>query len=92
VRRTFAVAPGARTLEVEWQVFDASERPLFGSLLMPIADRATKVDEGTTGFTFEPEAGRFYRLQWAARPDASLEGEPRDMELTLVDAGLRPRE
>lgn len=91
-RRTFDIKPGHQRLEVSWQVYDATEKPLLGSLILPVADRAKRIDEGTAIFEFNPEAGRFYRLQWTSRADASLEGEPRDMELTLVDAGQRPLE
>ena len=92
VRGTFDVKPGPRRIEVTWQVYDAGERPLLGALLLPVADRAKRIDEGVAVFQFDPVAGRLYRLQWSSRADASIEGDPKDMELTLVDAGLRPRE
>ncbi|MHC4939377.1 MAG: hypothetical protein ACYTHK_10440 [Planctomycetota bacterium] len=90
--RTFDIKPGPHQLEVEWRIYDASENEIVGSVLLPIADRAKKIDEGVKVFQFSPEAGKFYRLQWASRSDATIEGEPGDMELTLTDAGLRPLE
>jgi hypothetical protein len=90
VRGTFDIKPGPQKIEVEWQIYDATENAVVGSVLLPVADRAKRIDEGVRTFSFQPEAGRFYRLQWASRGDASIEGEPTDMELTLVDAGLRP--
>jgi len=91
-RGTFDVKPGPQRLEVEWEVFDASENALLPSLFLPIADRAERIDGGVTPFEFSPEAGRLYRLQWTSRDDATIDGDPRDMEVTLVDAGLRPLE
>lgn len=92
VQGTFDIKPGPQKIEVEWQIYDATENEVVGSVLLPVADRAKRIDEGVQTFSFHPEAGRFYRLQWASRGDASIEGEPTDMELTLVDAGLRPLE
>ena len=42
------------------------------------------VDDGTRTFSFTPESGRLYRLQWTPKDD--------EMELTLVEAGKRPLE
>jgi hypothetical protein len=91
-RGTFDIKPGPQKIEVEWQIYDATENDVVGSVLLPVADRAKRIDEGVRTISFHPEAGRFYRLQWASRQDASIEGKPTDMELTLVDAGLRPLE
>ena len=89
-RGTFEITPGPKRLEVEWHVYDAAERKLFRSVMVPISDVPKRLEHGVTVLEFTPEAGRFYRIRWVPRVGESAEGEPRDMVLSLVDAGMRP--
>lgn len=90
-RRTFEIPAGDYTLQVEWRIYDSTEGGLTKALLVPFADNAKRIDEGVESIPFTAEAGRLYRLRWAARSDASLAGEPRDMTLKLFSAGMLPR-
>ena len=89
-KQTFEIPSGDYRLEVDWRLYDTTEGGMTMGLLVPFADRAKRIGEGVQTIAFTPEAGAFYRLQWASRPDASLEPSPKDMELTLVAAGRRP--
>ena len=60
------------------------------ALFVPLADNPKRIDEGVKSIPFAAGAGKFYRLRWASRPDASISGDPKDMELRLVAAGDRP--
>ncbi|MEM8882557.1 MAG: hypothetical protein AAGD14_00640 [Planctomycetota bacterium] len=90
--QTFEIPPGPQRLEVAWRLYDATEKNDVGRFLVPAADRPRRIEEGVKVIEFEPRAGGFYRLHWTSRPDATIEGAPGDLELTLVDAGQRPLE
>lgn len=90
VKGSFDIPGGAYELQVDWRLYDATEKADAGDFLVPFADLPKLLDEGVKTFSFKPEAGRFYRLQWTARDDVALEPSAEDMELTLVDAGQRP--
>ena len=88
---TFNIPAGEHTLEVSWAIYDTGQGSLSRALLAPITDRATRIDAGVETIPFTAEAGRFYRLRWTSRADASIDGNRGDMELRLVAAGVRPR-
>ena len=88
---TFEIPAGEYELIVDWRLYDATETVDVGDFFLPIADRPKRLDGGVKSFPFRAEAGRFYRLQWMAREDVDLEPDVGDMELTLVDAGDRPK-
>jgi len=90
-RKTFQIPAGEYTLKVKWRLYDTSEGSMGKALFLPIADEAKRIDEGVETIPFAAEGGRLYRLRWASRPDASLTGDPKDMELKLVAAGGLPR-
>jgi len=87
---TFDIPAGNYTLDVSWRLYDTSEGGMTGALFVPIADEAKRIDEGVKSIPFSVGAGKFYRLRWASRSDASISGDPADMELRLVAAGDRP--
>jgi hypothetical protein len=90
VEGTFEIPPGPQSLEIEWSRYDATEKFNVGVFLLPVADRAKKVDSGTQTIDFEPVSGKLYRLQFT--PVATPGSISSNMTVTLVDSGLRPAE